>query len=324
MGFDFNSISSDPLLYFLTHSTLFVLIVATVFFTFGLMFGWLTWARYKRQRTELLLENEANKDELAQLKRKLAEQMARAAVSAAPPPSAPASMRDVHGKPDPVLDSFLNTAAALLPQHASPSSSREGAPEAHGKDPAPPALQATKADVDPTVSLLQSLIVEGHHQEAPADTAQAVPEIPETIVIQEEPKPVVEEPEPKAEGSATAENSEAPASVTHADPSPEQAAAVSPDANGSEVRLLSDPHLGLIYSCRPSLADDLSHLKGVASVIEGRLHDLGVYTFKQIALWNDENIHEFSTLLSFKDRIRREQWVDQARELHFQKYGERL
>ena len=48
-----------------------------------------------------------------------------------------------------------------------------------------------------------------------------------------------------------------------------------------------------------------------------RLHE-------QIALWNDENIREFSNLPAFKDRIHREQWVEQARERHFQKYGERL
>lgn len=322
MGFDFNSISSDPLLYFLTHSTLFVLIVASVFFTFGVMFGWLTWARYKRQRFELLLENEANKDEIAQLKRKLAEQIARASATADTPSGAATSMRDIHGKPDPVIDSFLNTAAALLPKHESQSPALEASPEAPGKSASAP--QHANAEVHPARSLLQSLIVEGHHQDAPTDTAQPVPEIPETIVIPDEPKPHVEQPEPQAEAPAIAENAGAPASVAHSHPAPEQPVDLSPDANGSEVRLLSDPHLGLIYSCRPSLADDLSHLKGVASVIEGRLHDLGVYTFKQIALWNDENIHEFSTLLSFKDRIRREQWVDQARELHFQKYGERV
>lgn len=324
MGFDFSSISSDPLLYFLTHSTLFVLVVASVFFTFGLMFGWLTWARYKRQRIELLLENEANKDEIAQLKRKLAEQIVRASATADAPSGTPTPMRDIHGKPDPVIDSFLNTAAALLPKHESRSPDSEAAPEAPNKSPSQPAPQTAKAEVQPARSLLQSLIVEGHHQDAPADTAQQVPEIPETIVIPDEPELPAGKPEPPAEVPAAAEKAGTPASVTQVDPAPEQPAAVSPDANGSEVRLLSDPHLGLIYSCRPSLADDLSHLKGVASVIEGRLHDLGVYTFKQIALWNDENIHEFSTLLSFKDRIRREQWVDQARELHFQKYGERL
>ena len=42
---------------------------------------------------------------------------------------------------------------------------------------------------------------------------------------------------------------------------------------------------------------------------------MGVYTYAQIAAWNDEHIREFSSRLAFKDRIHRERWVEQAKEL---------
>jgi predicted flap endonuclease-1-like 5' DNA nuclease len=51
---------------------------------------------------------------------------------------------------------------------------------------------------------------------------------------------------------------------------------------------------------------------------------MGVYTFKQIALWTDEQAHEFSSRLGFKERVEREHWREQARALHEQKYGVKL
>lgn len=76
-----------------------------------------------------------------------------------------------------------------------------------------------------------------------------------------------------------------------------------------------DFQLGLIYKSKPGHSDDLTALKGVASTLEQRLHTLGVYTYEQIASWTPDQVREFSARLAFKDRIEREQWVEQAREL---------
>ena len=65
MSPDLKSLTTDPLFYFLAHSTLFVIIIASTFFIFGLAFGWLTWARFKRQRNQLIAESESYKDEIA-------------------------------------------------------------------------------------------------------------------------------------------------------------------------------------------------------------------------------------------------------------------
>ena len=70
---------------------------------------------------------------------------------------------------------------------------------------------------------------------------------------------------------------------------------------------------GLIYTQAPKEQDDLKRISGIAVVLEARLNDYGVYTFKQIMEWKPEAIEEFSHLLTFRDRIERDDWISQAR-----------
>lgn len=62
-------------------------------------------------------------------------------------------------------------------------------------------------------------------------------------------------------------------------------------------------------------ADDLKQLSGVGPALEKKLHAAGVTTFAQIAAWGEADIAEFDEKLSFKGRIEREGWVEQAKEL---------
>ena len=62
-------------------------------------------------------------------------------------------------------------------------------------------------------------------------------------------------------------------------------------------------------------ADDLKQLSGVGPALEKKLHAAGVTTFAQIAAWTDADIAAMDEQLSFKGRIEREGWVDQAKEL---------
>ena len=62
-------------------------------------------------------------------------------------------------------------------------------------------------------------------------------------------------------------------------------------------------------------ADDLKLLSGVGPVLEKKLIEAGVTSFAQIAAWTEKDIEEFDEKLSFKGRIEREGWVDQAKEL---------
>ena len=61
--------------------------------------------------------------------------------------------------------------------------------------------------------------------------------------------------------------------------------------------------------------DDLKALSGVGPALEKKLHAAGVTSFAQIAAWTEADIADFDEKLSFKGRIEREGWVEQAKEL---------
>ncbi|MCH2180361.1 MAG: hypothetical protein MK108_00005 [Mariniblastus sp.] len=81
-----------------------------------------------------------------------------------------------------------------------------------------------------------------------------------------------------------------------------------------------DPVLGLLYTTRPDLTDDLQQISGIAEVLETKLNKLGVYTYEQIFSWDGQAIAEFSKLLRFKDRMTRDNWQAQARQHYHEKY----
>ncbi|WP_171129455.1 MULTISPECIES: 50S ribosomal protein L21 [unclassified Ruegeria] len=62
-------------------------------------------------------------------------------------------------------------------------------------------------------------------------------------------------------------------------------------------------------------ADDLKKLSGVGPALEKKLLDAGVTTFAQIAAWTEEDVAAMDEKLSFKGRIEREGWIEQAKEL---------
>ena len=61
-------------------------------------------------------------------------------------------------------------------------------------------------------------------------------------------------------------------------------------------------------------ADDLKQLSGVGPALEKKLHEAGVTSFAQIASWTEEDIAAMNDKLSFKGRIEREGWIDQAKD----------
>lgn len=69
-------------------------------------------------------------------------------------------------------------------------------------------------------------------------------------------------------------------------------------------------------------ADDLKRIKGVGPVMERTLNELGIYHFRQVAKLDDAGIEWVSANIStFPDRIRRDNWAQQAHDLHVEKYG---
>lgn len=69
------------------------------------------------------------------------------------------------------------------------------------------------------------------------------------------------------------------------------------------------------FASAPGDADDLKRIKGVGSVIEETLNDLGIYQFKQIASWEANNVSWVENFLAFPGRVTRENWIEQAKTL---------
>lgn len=68
--------------------------------------------------------------------------------------------------------------------------------------------------------------------------------------------------------------------------------------------------------------DDLKDIVGIGKVFEHTLNELGVYTFKQIAEFTVADISRVNAeLKEFKGRMEQDDWIGQAKELHFKKYA---
>jgi predicted flap endonuclease-1-like 5' DNA nuclease len=63
-------------------------------------------------------------------------------------------------------------------------------------------------------------------------------------------------------------------------------------------------------------ADNLTIINGIGGWIEEKLNALGIYTFKQIANFNEEDVEIVTDAIDFfPGRIERDEWVSQAKEL---------
>ncbi|MCB1335597.1 MAG: 50S ribosomal protein L21 [Roseivivax sp.] len=71
----------------------------------------------------------------------------------------------------------------------------------------------------------------------------------------------------------------------------------------------------LLTEARGGQPDDLKKISGVGPKLEGLLHKNGVYHFDQIAAWNADEVAYMDEQLSFKGRIDRENWIEQATKL---------
>ena len=68
--------------------------------------------------------------------------------------------------------------------------------------------------------------------------------------------------------------------------------------------------------------DDLKQIIGIGKVFEGALNELGVYSFRQLANFGIADIARVNAKLKeFKGRMEQDDWIGQAKELQFEKYG---
>lgn len=64
-----------------------------------------------------------------------------------------------------------------------------------------------------------------------------------------------------------------------------------------------------------STGDDLTRIKGIGKIMEKKLHDLGIYSFQQLASLSPEEARRINAAIDFPGRVERERWIEQARSL---------
>jgi len=84
----------------------------------------------------------------------------------------------------------------------------------------------------------------------------------------------------------------------------------------AQAHLLAQEVARLKSRATESDRDDLKRIRGIGPKLERKLNGLGYRTYQQIARWGPEDIGRVEdTLGDFADRIRRDDWIGQARRL---------
>jgi len=68
--------------------------------------------------------------------------------------------------------------------------------------------------------------------------------------------------------------------------------------------------------------DDLTEIVGIGKVFQQTLNELGIYSYRQIASFGPSDVARVNMQLKeFKGRMEQDDWIGQAKDLHFKKYG---
>ena len=119
----------------------------------------------------------------------------------------------------------------------------------------------------------------------------------------------------RAVNGKTRQHSGKPADATHAFKAPETARGKTAPAKDAAPAMALDDRNRPAGIERPAQPDDLKMISGVGPKNERLLHELGIYTFAQVASWKKAEREWVDGYLRFKGRIEREDWVKQAKAL---------
>ena len=71
--------------------------------------------------------------------------------------------------------------------------------------------------------------------------------------------------------------------------------------------------------------DELQQISGIGPALEGKLYDIGVCTYRQLALLDREDVDKLAGQLGINPaRVRKERWVTGAGRQYKAKYGEKV
>ncbi|MGH1465250.1 MAG: NADH-quinone oxidoreductase subunit E [Cognatishimia sp.] len=92
---------------------------------------------------------------------------------------------------------------------------------------------------------------------------------------------------------------------------PKKAAAKAPETSAEVAEAAPET----LSAAREGGADDLKQLKGVGPKLEATLNELGFFHFDQVAAWGPAEVAWVDSRLTFKGRIERDGWIEQAKKL---------
>ncbi|MDB6074067.1 MAG: ribosomal protein [Verrucomicrobiaceae bacterium] len=336
-------LSLDPIIYFYTHSLLVIAVSAVVFMVMGVWIGHLTWAKYKRRARAFQEECDLLRHEIAALKRRIGEETAGPAPLVLINEDAPVPEEVDSGSPLPGFDlseaDKVGLVQTMFPEPVKPIEiASEKLTEEKIAHDAPSKLEPPRESLADVVIGPAGAV---HHTLEPVAPPDSIADFSNSEVVSSngahatlaEEKQFLSKPQAEDRAKHPRKKTRVPSKAelvveSKSEPGPKPETAVDAEtAFSTELAAgvaVSDPDLGILLRSQPDRWDDLTLLRGVGEVLQQRLHDEGVHTFKQIAYWNDANVEAFSSKIEARDRIEREHWVTQARDMHFLKYGEKL
>tara|TARA_R110002096_G_scaffold122929_1_gene266079 strand:+ start:13142 stop:14956 length:1815 start_codon:yes stop_codon:yes gene_type:complete len=89
-----------------------------------------------------------------------------------------------------------------------------------------------------------------------------------------------------------------------------------------QAGLRVDQALGMVYDFEPDIVDKLTDIPGVGSEVQQRLHQLGVFRFRQISSWSTPVLCEIAKRLEIDHQVvESEKWIANAGLLDRKKYS---
>ena len=86
--------------------------------------------------------------------------------------------------------------------------------------------------------------------------------------------------------------------------------------------LMEHAQRGMLFTSPPKKPDNLKFISGITEILEARLNDCGIYTYKQILAWNGGAVVEFSSLFGVSESLITKTWKQQAEFLAHPKDGQ--
>jgi len=123
----------------------------------------------------------------------------------------------------------------------------------------------------------------------------------------------------KSEGKSADAGAEKPAKAAKPAAKAEKPAKAAAKEDSTAPELEGTRPDNLLDTAREGGPDDLKKISGVGPKLEGLLHENGVFHFDQVAAWGPSDIEYMDDKLSFKGRIERDNWIEQAKTLDAEK-----